>query len=268
MFKIRLAEGPSFFVEIALISLYAKHRGVGLNDQGVGSTGWVRGKEMGVLEQPKDSELFSELREEEERAFRSYFQKEEYGPQEIVFKEEELGDTLYIVERGLVCLMRNIAGDVDKPIFRAGPGTIFGEFSFLDRQERSATALAEEDSVFLCLKRDDFDAFIGKYPKTGMKVYRNLLRIIVRRLRRTNEAYRQSLKWNLEITGTHKINFQYLVTEEIPVRIELVSNKILEGKVIQLEKSDAGYEVLLVDRMGQVLMVPYHAIVSVWNPTP
>jgi hypothetical protein len=34
----------------------------------------------------------------------------------------------------------------------------------------------------------------------------------------------------------------------------------LEGRVIQLEKSDAGHEIVLLDQDDTLILIPYHAV--------
>ena len=160
-------------------------------------------------------------------------------------------------------MKRSITPEVDKEIFVANEGMVFGEFSFMDIGDRSASALVLEDAELLALKRAEFDAFIAENPAIGTKIYSNLLYILVERLRRTNDAYRDVLRWNLDLTGTRQLNFQYLITENVDICIDLISNRIIEGRVIQLEKSDAGHEAIMLDRDGKIAMIPYHAIASI-----
>ncbi len=218
---------------------------------------------MNGAEQAHKTRLFDSLDEQESRQFLQRFQKENYAPKQVIFQEMDTGDTLYIVQRGNVSLKKRITADIDKKLFSARTGTIFGEFSFMDRGERSATATADEESELLSLRRADFDSFMRANPKAGAKLFQNLLGIVVERLRRTNEAYREAVRWGLEITGTQKINFHYLITENVEVRIELLNGKTFEGKVLQLEKSDAGHEVILVNKLGKLAIIPYHAMLSV-----
>jgi len=153
--------------------------------------------------------------------------------------------------------------NVEKNIFSANEGTVFGEFSFMDAGERSASAFAEQDTELLALKRTEFDIYTAAYPVDSIKIYNNLLALMTERLRRTNDAYRDAIRWNIELTGTRQLNFQHLISEEVDICVELVSNRMCEGRVIQLERSDAGHEVVLLDREGKLVMIPYHAIASI-----
>ncbi len=218
---------------------------------------------MAILDHFAKSRLVDHLNNEEIQLFIQKFRKGHVKSGEYVFKENDAGDKLYIVQKGTVSLKKIVTGNVEKQLSVAREGFIFGELSFMDGKERSASAFVEEESDLLSLKRSDFDDFIHKNPKTGMKIYSNLLYVVVERLRRTNDAYRDAVRWGLEITGTQKLNFHYLITENVNVRIELITNKIFEGKILQLEKSEAGYEVLLANKLGQLALVPYHNIALV-----
>ena len=218
---------------------------------------------MSTAERPIKNLLTMHMDEEEVRVFMAQFEQERFKKGEFVFQEGDSGDILYIVKTGLVSLVKEITADVNKKLVLARPGMIFGEFSFMDRGERSASAIAEDDSELFSLERAVFDEFIVKQPEAGTKVFRNLLEIVVDRLRRTNDAYRDAVRWGLEITGTQHLNFQYLITENVEIRVELSNGKMVEGKVLQLERSNAGYEMILANRLGKLSIIPYHAIVTV-----
>jgi len=218
---------------------------------------------MKAIEHIGTGNLFHQLTDEELKHARKWFKKALFKAGEYVFKENDMGNTLYIVKKGVVSITRRIIGDVEKTIFVANEGTVFGEFSFMDAGERSASALVEQDVALLSLKRSDFDNFAKQYPTIGMKLYNNLMIILVERLRRTNDAYRDGIRWNLELTGSMKLNFQYLINEDVDISIELNSGRVLEGRVIQLEKSDAGHEIILLDRDDKLILIPYHAAASI-----
>ena len=204
--------------------------------------------------------LFEHLDENEEKRMIERFDRERISAGEYVFKENDSGNTLYIVEKGTVSLKKFIVNDYEKTLFVATEGLVFGEFSFIDKQERSASAVAEIDTDLLSLTRDNFDAFIKEFPATGTKVYNNLLLTIVARLRQTNEAYRDAILWGIEATGTQRMNFQDFITQNVIIRLELTNSRIIEGRILQLEQSDAGYELIIADESDALTLVPYHAI--------
>jgi len=222
-----------------------------------------RNQIMNELEHFKKDSLFDLMAEDEEKLVMEKFKKMNVAFGEYVFKENESGDTLYIVESGTISLKRLIINDYEKTMFVATEGLVFGEFGFIDGKERSASAFAEKDSTLMSLKREDFDAFIQEHPLTGAKLYSNLLGTIVNRLRMTNDAYRDAILWGIEATGAQNLNFQNIITENINNRIEVNNNRMLEGRILQLEQSEAGYELVIAEQAGTLTLVPYHAINSV-----
>jgi len=218
---------------------------------------------MNDLEHFEKDSLFDRMSEDEEKLVMEKFKKVNVTSGEYVFKENDIDDTLYIVEKGTVSLKKLIINDYEKTLFVATEGLVFGEFGFVDGKERSASAFAEQDSALLSLKREDFDAFIKEHPLTGAKLYNNLLGTIISRLRMTNDAYRDAIRWGIEATGAENLNFQNIITENINIRIGLNNNQTLEGRILQLEQSEAGYELIIAEQSGVLTLVPYHAINSV-----
>ena len=198
---------------------------------------------MNELEHFEKDSLFDRMDADEEKLVMEKFKKVDVTSGEYVFKENDSGDTLYIVEKGTVSLKKLIINDYEKTLFVATEGLVFGEFSFIDGKERSASAFAEKDSALLSLKRKDFDAFVKEHPLTGAQLYNNLLDTIA--------------------TEAENLNFQNIITENINIRIELNNNQTLEGRILQLEQSEAGYELIIAEQSGVLTLVPYHAINSV-----
>jgi CRP-like cAMP-binding protein len=135
--------------------------------------------------------FFSHLNEDEKKLVIERMHKESFSMGEYVFKQDDTGERLYVVEKGAVSLIKSIGGDLNKTVLIAPEGTIFGEFSFIDGRTRSASALVTVGAVLLSLDRKDFDALFDQFPAIGKKLYNNLLFTVTQRLRRTSEAH-----WN------------------------------------------------------------------------
>lgn len=74
-----------------------------------------------------------------------------HRPGEVVFREGEVGDRVYVVEEGRVEVRRD-----GEPVATLGPGECFGEVALLDDRPRNATVLALGDLRTRSLARDDF----------------------------------------------------------------------------------------------------------------
>jgi CRP/FNR family cyclic AMP-dependent transcriptional regulator len=120
--------------------------------------------------------LFHGLTPEEEALARSYFLRQAYPKGKPVFHQGDLGQALYLVERGRVRLFRTHLGGQEKTLGYVGPGEIFGEMSLLDG---SASALAEEEALLLVLHREAYLALIRRLPL----IAHNLARLLAHRLR-------------------------------------------------------------------------------------
>jgi CRP-like cAMP-binding protein len=64
-----------------------------------------------------------------------------------------------------------------------GPGRCFGEYSLIDDDEGSASALALAPARLALLSREDFRRLTEQSDRLGKVIYRNLLRFLVARLR-------------------------------------------------------------------------------------
>ena len=68
-----------------------------------------------------------------------------------------------------------------------GSGALVGELSIFDRHDRSATVEAVENTTMLILRNDTLDNFTHQHPFTGIKLLKNLIRILSLRLRKATE---------------------------------------------------------------------------------
>jgi len=133
--------------------------------------------------------FFHLLDESETKVLMERMQRESFSMGEYIFKQEDAGEKLYVVQKGAVSLIKSIGSDLNKTVLIAPEGTIFGEFSFIDGRTRSASALVTVDAILLSLDRKDFDALNRQFPAIGTKLYNNLLVTVTGRIRQTSEAH-------------------------------------------------------------------------------
>ncbi len=104
---------------------------------------------------------------------------------EVVFREGDQGDALYVLARGEVEVV--VGADGKGPVLAtlATPAA-FGEMSLIDREVRSATVRARGECVALQLTAENFTAF-RKRSRDGFTLFLvNVARILSARLRETN----------------------------------------------------------------------------------
>jgi HEAT repeat protein len=95
---------------------------------------------------------------------------------ETVFEQGDEGDAFYVVVQGSIKISRG-----STHFATLGPREGFGEMAILDRDTRSATATAAEDTTLLRLDRDSFDRVVEQNPVVARGIYR----VLTERLRNT-----------------------------------------------------------------------------------
>ena len=189
--------------------------------------------------------------------------KETFLAGDSVFKEGDEGDTLFIVESGLVEIYKIIRGDVDRVLGTIGPGEIFGEMTFIDGSRRSAGARTVEPSALLTLSRASFNKLAEKHPGVAAATFAALAQILAERLRHQNEAYKESVSAYLEATGVSRLNLQKLVEGLRPVTVHLNGGGSVTGRLLDLENQAAGWALFMKDASDKVSLIPYHAVVRI-----
>jgi len=107
---------------------------------------------------------------------------------QIIFKEGNAGDWIYIIESGTVELYK-MAGEEKVVIDVLGPGDIFGELSYIARIPRTLTARAVGETTLGVLDRSFLDQEFNKLSGS----FRMILVNLALRLERTTEKTSASI---------------------------------------------------------------------------
>ena len=100
----------------------------------------------------------------------------------VIFAEGEPGDRLYIVLSGKVKIGRKSVDGRENLLAVFGPSDMFGELSIFDPGPRTSTATTVTEVSAVSMDRAALRDWINKRPE----IAEQLLRVIARRLRRTN----------------------------------------------------------------------------------
>jgi CRP/FNR family transcriptional regulator, cyclic AMP receptor protein len=128
--------------------------------------------------------LFQGVAPEAAQALESALRYGDYSRGETIFNENEQGDTLYIVMTGKVKVGRRAADGRENMLSVMGPSDMFGELSLFDPGPRTATATVLTDARLASLSHAELRPWISDRPE----IAEQLLRVLARRLRRTNDA--------------------------------------------------------------------------------
>jgi CRP-like cAMP-binding protein len=109
---------------------------------------------------------------------------------ETVIEKGSPGDELFIITRGQFRVHDDSAGE-DFVLAMLNRGDIFGEMTFIDRTERSASVTAVGAGSILRMGSAEYGAMLDKDPRTAVEFMRFLSSIVCRRLRMANDALLQ-----------------------------------------------------------------------------
>ena len=105
-----------------------------------------------------------------------------YKDKEIIVRQGEAGDCMFIVQSGHVEVLREDAGK-ETILSVMGNGDIFGEMSLFDRAPRSATVRAQGEARVLTIDKRTFLRRVHEDPSLAFRI----LEKMSRRIRSLNE---------------------------------------------------------------------------------
>lgn len=117
-------------------------------------------------------------------------QREMLDATEVLFREGDAGDRLYLLAHGRISIAIRGA-DGSRAVMTYAPGAMLGEASLLEGASRPATATAAADSVVYSLSRASLDALAAAHPALASKLLLNLSRHLSGRLRHTPDVLRK-----------------------------------------------------------------------------
>ncbi|MBN1577695.1 MAG: cyclic nucleotide-binding domain-containing protein [Chitinispirillaceae bacterium] len=130
----------------------------------------------------KKNVLFSTVSTSELRAVAEVAEELHFKPGELIVKEDDIGDALFLIRNGSVRVAKRVGADRTIDLASMGEGECFGEMAAIDEEVRSATVSARQECVVLRISKDDLYDVLRDNPQIGIE----LLRIFVKRLRRAN----------------------------------------------------------------------------------
>ena len=146
-----------------------------------------------ILEVLKSVSLFKDHAEKPEELERiaGILETKNLSEGKAVIEEGDTGDTLFIMKKGAVNILKNTLGDEKYTVVRLESKDnmiiFFGELALLDNDKRSATVITDSDCEFLVMRRDDFIELGDKYPDLCLPITREISKILATRLRKANQ---------------------------------------------------------------------------------
>lgn len=143
-------------------------------------------------ERLKSTVLFSEFTTEEIEQFIELCDSTTAAAGEVIVKQDDKGDCMYVLISGDAKVIHH-SGGRDVELATLQDGDFFGELALVDEGPRSADVLAVGDCTLLRITQAVVSAVAGVYPTAAFKFLIAIGRIMVSRLRKSNQRYVDSL---------------------------------------------------------------------------
>ena len=118
----------------------------------------------------REIDIFSDLKVAELAAIAAVTEEVSYPPAHQVFKQEDVGETVFMVISGLVEVVRELSPEDRVVLDTISRGGAFGEMALLDDSPRSATIQTVETSRFLTLHKRAFNETVMEYPRIALQI--------------------------------------------------------------------------------------------------
>jgi hypothetical protein len=136
--------------------------------------------------------LFRDFSEAELDQFIALLDHERFAPGELIVRQDNRGDCMYLLVKGRAKVVHHQEGhNIELAGLKAGD--FFGELALVDAGPRSADVIALEECVLVKITQAAIGALAGVYPAAGFKFLIAIGRILVDRLRASNQRYIDSL---------------------------------------------------------------------------
>jgi transcriptional regulator with GAF, ATPase, and Fis domain len=192
-----------------------------------------------------------DLSEEELASLASIIESIKYGPSQVIFREGEMGDALYVIQSGRLLVLKESeqTGEQHLLLELEAP-SIFGEMALLDNSPRSATVqVSPEGSAHLLrISMQNFQRFLKTNPQAALKVTYCLAQLLSHRLRASNverlRLEREKLKEEVQRLR-QQIHQRYRFEEIIGVspamrRVFDLMEKVLPSSITVLIQGETG----------------------------
>jgi CRP/FNR family transcriptional regulator, cyclic AMP receptor protein len=132
-------------------------------------------------------DLFSGIRPEGLERIAAICSEQSFRVADVVFREGEVGDKLYLILEGKVRISREVSGMGEEALAVLGPGQAFGEMALIDEFPRSADARVHERCRLLVLTKEQLEDLLLLEKDLAYEILWNFIRILSARLRETND---------------------------------------------------------------------------------
>lgn len=151
----------------------------------------------------RNSTVGSELTEEKARLLAAKLGVRHLKDGELLVKEGEADQTLFILAMGKLAVISKDTDGVDKHVYTMREGECAGTRAFVEQSSRKATLRALGDATVYTLTPTDFEALLDGNPRLAYLVMRALFRVTHANLARMNQETRELTNYITKTQGRY-----------------------------------------------------------------
>ena len=99
----------------------------------------------------------------------------DFSAGEVLFREGERGDEMYVIQSGLVRVVKRVGGEY-RSLATLGRGEFIGEMAILNGRPRTATALVLEDARCLVIDAATLEQMLSDNTEIALRLVKKLAR--------------------------------------------------------------------------------------------
>ncbi|MCG3212495.1 MAG: hypothetical protein FOGNACKC_06165 [Anaerolineae bacterium] len=145
-------------------------------------------REMTFYEVLRMVDLFNELEPPQLRKVAKITTQLEFVPDEIIYREGELGKGLYIIREGNVCVEMDIPDHGLVTLYNLGPGQLFGWSALIPGRRKKARARATNPTKVLFIDANDIRNLSRLDHKVDRALMNCVIQVMAERLYATREG--------------------------------------------------------------------------------
>jgi signal transduction histidine kinase len=176
----------------------------------------------------KRSSLFADVTDAEMTVIEPRFSRRSVKAGDVLFDDgSDDVSGMFVIADGNIKIYKRVAGDDDRQqaVAVLTPGSFFGEMALLDEEVRSAGAMALTEASLLFLSKESFLDLIDQNLELGHKLLMRLSRTLTKRLRDTNNLFREVVSWGYRArkeVKDLKSNFLSTISHELRTPIHSI----------------------------------------------
>lgn len=134
--------------------------------------------------------LFSDLPKNAFIQLMEQMQMRSVLPDEAIIREGEVDDSMFIVSSGRVKVTKNSEAGTEIVLAHLSDGAFFGEIALLSESPRTASVIAEEETLLFQVSRDTLGQVIANFPSVSNTMVRFYRQRLLSNLMATSPIFR------------------------------------------------------------------------------